>query len=87
MIVYFLQQQYKEQKTDVMLHIHLFEFFKFYGCSLNTREVGISIRAGGFTYYKNDDGLGKDGRFEGKLAVESPIMVIEDVGVGAFAYS
>lgn len=70
-----------------MLHIHLFEFFKFYGCTLNTREVGISIRAGGFNYYKNDDGLGKDGRFEGRLAVESPLLVIDDIGAGAFAYS
>ena len=54
---------------------------------MNTREVGISIRAGGFAYSKNDAGLGKEGRAEAKLAVESPIMVIDDVGAGAFAYS
>ena len=54
---------------------------------MNTREVGISIRAGGFAFSKNDAGLGKEGRAEGKLAVESPIMVIDDVGAGAFAYS
>ena len=79
--------QYKEHKTNMMLHIHLFEFFKFYGDILNTREIGISIRAGGFAFYKNDEGLGKDGRPEGKLMVESPIQVLDDVGAGAFAYS
>ena len=70
-----------------MLHIHLFQFFKFYAVKMNTREVGISIRAGGFAFYKNDEGLGKDGRFEGKLCVESPILVLDDVGCGAFAYA
>lgn len=87
MVVYYLQMQYKENKINVMLHIHLMNFLKLYGETLNTREVGISIRAGGFAYYKNDEGLGKDGRLESKLMVESPIQVLDDVGAGAFAYA
>lgn len=71
----------------MLLHIHLFEFFKFYSQRINTREVGISIRQGGFAFFKNDQGLGKDGRIDAKLAVESPIMVLDDVGGGAFAYT
>jgi len=48
--------------------------------------IGISIRAGGFAYYKNDPGLCKDGMMDGKLCVESPLDVLDDVGVGAFMY-
>ena len=48
--------------------------------------MGVSIRAGGFTFYKNDENIGKDGRFDGKLFVESPIMALDDVGCGAFNY-
>jgi len=70
-----------------MLHVHLFEFFKFYGILHNHREVGIAIRAGGYMYCKNDASLGKDGRVDGKLCVESPINVLDDVGAGAFAYT
>ena len=70
-----------------MLHLHLFEFFKFYGIYHNQREVGISIRQGGFAFCKNDSSLGKDSRNDGKVAIESPINVLEDVGQGAFNYN
>lgn len=70
-----------------MLHLHLYDFFKLYGIQNNTREVAVSVRAGGFTFFKNDAGLGKEGRIDGKLGVESPIMVLDDVGCGAFAYT
>ena len=86
MIVYYLQTQYKEGLLNKMLHLHLYDFFKLYGIQTNNKEVGISVRAGGFTFFKNDAGLGKEARIEGKLCVESPIMVIDDVGCGAFAY-
>ena len=69
-----------------MLHLHLYDFFKLYGILLNTREIGVSVRAGGFTFFKNDAGLGKEGRIESKLTVESPIMVLDDIGCGAYAY-
>lgn len=87
MIVYYLQTQYKLGKTTTMLHFLLLDFFKFYGMELKMKMVGISIRQGGFTFMKNDIGLGKDARFDPKLVVESPIDVLDDVGSGAFIYT
>lgn len=87
MIVYFLQTQYKIDKTHTMLHFLLLDFFKFYGMEHKMKFVGISIRQGGFTFMKNDIGLGKENRFDMRMMIESPIDVLEDVGAGAFVYS
>jgi len=66
-----------------MLHIHLVEFFRFYGHTLNSREIGISIRSGGFLFFKGDPNLCKEGKPDCRLQVESPISPIEDVGASA----
>ena len=66
--------------------MHLYDFFKFFAVELNTSKIGISIRGGGFTFLKDDPNLGKDARYDGKLCVESPLFVTDDVASGAYNY-
>lgn len=86
MVLYFLQYNYKQDKGSTPLHLLLMQFFRFYGEQLFTKKYGISIRKGGFLFLKGDMMLGKEGRLDGKLAVESPIDALDDVAAGARNY-
>ena len=75
------------------LQFHLMAFLKLYGFVLNARDTAISIRKGGFAFFKDPMGeiknsvanRGRGG--PGKLHIESPLDPLEDVGCGAFNYN
>lgn len=72
---------------DVSLHKHLIRFMRHYGCRLNSRDTGISIRAGGFLYGKSEDDVMNGRSGFTRLCVESPLNRLEDCGQGAYNYA
>lgn len=53
-ISYLLEINKYEHKKKLLLSEHLMNFFELYGCKFNYRDLGISIRKGGF-YFKRSD--------------------------------
>ena len=74
------------------LGLHLLEFFELYGCNFNYHRVGLSVRAGGTYFDKQQWGLktveDQRGGFGGGalLAALNPtVEQVLDVGKGAYA--
>ncbi len=103
MITSYIQNEYKEAAhfakerliswgdqliiKDEPLHLHILKFMKHYGIRLNSRDTGISIRAGGFLFGKTeDDAMNGRGGFT-RLYVENPFNRMEDCGSGAYNYA
>ena len=71
------------EPEQVFLQDHIIMFFTLFGKQLRVKELGISIRQGGFVFYKDDDTLKKEGNDStcNKLCIENPLEFIgEDIG-------
>lgn len=74
LVVSYLQRKYKVGGTEgTDLGKHLIDFLELYGTQMNYREVGISIREGGFYFQKKSRGWEeRDERRQNNLCVENP---------------
>ena len=81
------QQKAYRQEPSVDLGTMLIEFLEFYGRTLDTKNVGISVRGQGSLYRKVDRGfLGRrPGRAE-LLSMENPESPSVDIGANSYAY-
>ena len=85
MIVFYLQSQHKQYKGQQRyLQDHIIDFFELYSKQMDMKQVGLSIREGGFTFHKEHEYLCKEGNMAGefKLCIESPLSPIDDIGGG-----
>lgn len=84
-VSYFLKTTTILQSRITLSHL-LVSFFQFYGFDFNYREVGISIRNGGFFFLREDKnwGLTEENRL---LSVENYQDITQDIGKSAFKYS
>eukprot|EP00347_Sterkiella_histriomuscorum_P015534 403356668 len=85
MITFYLQTHYKrvgDLNKRVFLQDHIIQFFSLYGRQLRLKELGISIREGGFIFDKDDDCLKKENndRTVFRLCIENPLEFFEDIG-------
>lgn len=68
----------KHHEVDPMRNLGKFflEFLQFYGLDFPWNERGVSIRQGGFSFYKRDrDWQKTDGRLN--MSIEDPIDISE----------
>ena len=63
-------------------------FFEFYGKELDIKNVGVSLRHGGFFFDKDHEFLAKDTNIRGemKLCVENPLLPCNDIGGAAYNF-
>ena len=81
------QKEAFRQKPSVDLGTMLLEFLEFYGRTLDTKNIGISVRGQGSLYRKAHRGFGdrRPGRAE-LLSLENPESPSIDIGANSYAY-
>ena len=82
------QQQQQQQQTALApdLGTLLFDFMNFFGRQLNTRDVGISVRNGGFFFRKRDrPGDWGAGNVQ-RMSIENPDEPSTDLGRGSYRF-
>lgn len=80
-VFYFIEHIRKLKNNNIYNNLGelLKEFFNFYGFEFNYKELGISVRYGGYLYKRNDGG-------KNKLSVENFEDVSQDIGKTCFKF-
>ena len=80
-VFYFIEHIRKFKNNNIYNNLGelLKEFFNFYGFEFNYKELGISVRYGGYLYKRNDGG-------KNKLSVENFEDVSQDIGKTCFKF-
>ena len=87
LVISYLQETSKyDHKRPLLLSEHLINFFELYGCKFNYRDLGLSIRNGGF-YFKRSDRDWENFQRPISLCVENPQDPSIDIGKAAHHFT
>ena len=80
-ISYFMESKKDPIIGQLLLSQHLLNILNLYGTMYNYKTLGISLRAGGVYFFRDDKGW-VDKSEEGclSIAIENPINILENLG-------